>query len=159
MRKNSVKKSTAVKIAKIHGTSQNGRVKMTRSNGSVSITADAIRTAPAKSVTIVAGNGSVSNNDRAVLDYITCHRAKHSVSPSTRDIQKFMGFPSQTSAMNCLKSLEKAGLLVRNMGNCMARAAVPMSEFLDDNKERDAIAYLRKLGYSVTKKKTKKMAK
>lgn len=61
-----------------------------------------------------------------LLDYLRdCHR-KTGIMPSTREIQHFFGFASQTAAMSHLRALEKKNVIQRLPGK--ARAVI----FTDD---------------------------
>ena len=140
----------------IVGEAQKGRVKFSRSNGSVSIQAEAIRNAPVKNETVAMGNGATSQRCEEILAFIESHRKTFNVSPSQRDIQKHFGFASQNTVQRAMASLQAAGKLVRNVGNSMARGSVPIAEFSDDHAIKNAIALLRKNGYSVALKKTAK---
>ena len=57
-----------------------------------------------------------------ILDYLHQHHREKGVIPSTRDIQDFFGFASQTAAMSHLRALERKGAIKR-LPN-MARAIV-----------------------------------
>lgn len=61
-----------------------------------------------------------------LLDYLrSCHR-KTGIMPSTREIQHFFGFASQTAAMSHLRALERKNVIQRLPGK--ARAVI----FMDD---------------------------
>lgn len=55
-----------------------------------------------------------------ILDYISDSQVKTGVIPSTREIQEFFGFASQTAVMNHLKALEKKGVIQRRAGKARA---------------------------------------
>ena len=48
-----------------------------------------------------------------LLDYLHETHRKEGVMPSTRDIQKYFGFASQTAAMSHLRALERKGVIKR----------------------------------------------
>jgi repressor LexA len=60
-----------------------------------------------------------------VLDFIRKQQQKTGYPPSSREIQSFFGFQSQTAAMNHLRALEKKGVIRRTPGK--ARSAVDPS--------------------------------
>ena len=57
-----------------------------------------------------------------VLDFIRRQQQRTGYPPSSREIQSFFGFQSQTAAMNHLRALEKKGVIRRTPGK--ARSAV-----------------------------------
>ena len=57
-----------------------------------------------------------------VLDYLREYQRENGVMPSTRDIQHYFGFSSQTAAVSHLRALEKKGVIQRHAK--MARAVV-----------------------------------
>src|ERR1700746_522398 len=64
-----------------------------------------------------------------VLNFIRKQQQKTGYPPSSREIQSFFGFQSQTAAMNHLRALEKKGVIRRTPGK--ARSAVdPSLRFL-----------------------------
>jgi len=60
-----------------------------------------------------------------VLDFIRKQQQKTGYPPSSREIQSYFGFQSQTAAMNHLRALEKKGAIRRTPGK--ARSAVDPS--------------------------------
>jgi len=60
-----------------------------------------------------------------VLNFIRKQQQKTGYPPSSREIQSFFGFQSQTAAMNHLRALEKKGVIRRTPGK--ARSAVDPS--------------------------------
>ena len=58
----------------------------------------------------------LTERQQQVLDYISQQQARTGVIPSTREIQEFFGFASQTAAMNHLKALERKGVISRRAG-------------------------------------------
>jgi repressor LexA len=64
-----------------------------------------------------------------VLEFIRQQQRKTGFSPSSREIQAYFGFQSQTAAMNHLRALEKKGVIKRTPGK--ARSTVdPNFRFL-----------------------------
>ncbi|MFC5050173.1 transcriptional repressor LexA [Rubritalea spongiae] len=59
-----------------------------------------------------------------VYDYLKREMRETGVMPSSRDIQEFFGFASQTAAMNHLRALEKKGVIQRIPGKARAVALV-----------------------------------
>ncbi len=57
-----------------------------------------------------------------LLDYLRSYQRTEGVMPSTRDIQRYFGFSSQTAAMSHLRALEKKGVIQRRAHK--ARAVV-----------------------------------
>ena len=67
---------------------------------------------------------NLTQRQQEVLDYITHTQATSGVVPSTREIQEFFGFASQTAAVNHLRALEKKGIIQRQPGKARAVAVV-----------------------------------
>jgi len=67
---------------------------------------------------------NLTQRQQEVLDYITRTQATSGVVPSTREIQDFFGFASQTAAVNHLRALEKKGIIQRQPGKARAVAVV-----------------------------------
>jgi repressor LexA len=66
---------------------------------------------------------------REVLDFIRQQQRETGLPPSSREIQAYFGFHSQTAAMNHLRALERKGVISRTPGK--ARSAVdPSLRFL-----------------------------
>lgn len=61
-----------------------------------------------------------------VLNFIKSYRKERGCSPSTREIQEYFGFQSQTAAVNHVKALARKGLVKANPK--IARAVVPVGE-------------------------------
>jgi SOS-response transcriptional repressor LexA len=61
-----------------------------------------------------------------VLDFLKAYRKARGYSPSTREIQEYFGFQSQTAAVNHLKALAKKGLVKVHPN--ISRAVVPVGE-------------------------------
>ncbi|MGJ8671423.1 transcriptional repressor LexA [Rubritalea sp.] len=59
-----------------------------------------------------------------VYEYLKREMRVTGVMPSSRDIQEFFGFASQTAAMNHLRALEKKGVIQRIPGKARAVALV-----------------------------------
>src|ERR1700760_3003860 len=72
----------------------------------------------------VRANMNLTARQQEVLDYITRMQATAGVVPSTREIQEFFGFASQTAAVNHLRALEKKGIIQRQPGKARAVAVV-----------------------------------
>jgi repressor LexA len=66
----------------------------------------------------------LTSRQQQVLDYIADSQAQTGVMPSTREIQEFFGFASQTAAVNHLKALERKGVIQRIAGKARAVAVV-----------------------------------
>jgi repressor LexA len=66
---------------------------------------------------------------KEVLDFIRQQQSETGLPPSSREIQAYFGFQSQTAAMNHLRALERKGVINRTPGK--ARSAVdPNLRFL-----------------------------
>ncbi|HEV7404885.1 MAG TPA: transcriptional repressor LexA [Chthoniobacteraceae bacterium] len=63
---------------------------------------------------------ALTDRQQQVLDYISQSQAHTGVIPSTREIQEYFGFASQTAAMNHLKALERKGVISRRAGKARA---------------------------------------
>jgi repressor LexA len=63
---------------------------------------------------------ALTDRQQQVLDYISNSQSRTGVIPSTREIQEFFGFASQTAAMNHLRALEKKGVIQRRAGKARA---------------------------------------
>ena len=62
---------------------------------------------------------SLTKRQREIMDFVQSRRAELGRMPSTREIQRFFGFASQTAAVNHLKALEKKGFLRRLPGDLL----------------------------------------
>ena len=62
---------------------------------------------------------SLTDRQREVLDFVRTRRSATGRMPSTREIQRFFGFASQTAAVNHLKALERKGFLRRLPGDLL----------------------------------------
>src|ERR1700761_7248075 len=67
---------------------------------------------------------NLTQRQQEVLDYIQRTQATAGVMPSTREIQEFFGFASQTAAVNHLRALEKKGIIQRRPGKARAVAVI-----------------------------------
>lgn len=56
----------------------------------------------------------LTDRQRELLEYLRQHQRQEGVMPSTRDIQRYFGFSSQTAAMSHLRALEKKGVIQRH---------------------------------------------
>jgi len=65
---------------------------------------------------------TLTNRQQEVYDYLKRESRETGVMPSTREIQHYFGFASQTAAMNHLRALEKKQVIQRVPGK--ARAVV-----------------------------------
>lgn len=64
----------------------------------------------------------LTKRQQEILDYLRDWHHKTGVMPSTREIQHYFGFASQTAAMSHLRALERKGAIMRLPGK--ARAVV-----------------------------------
>ncbi|MEZ7956136.1 MAG: transcriptional repressor LexA [Rubritalea sp.] len=65
-------------------------------------------------------NDKLTNRQQEVYDYLKRESRVTGVMPSTREIQHFFGFASQTAAMNHLRALEKKQVIQRVPGKARA---------------------------------------
>ncbi len=71
----------------------------------------------------------LTNRQKEVLNFIRQQQRETGFPPSSREIQAYFGFQSQTAAMNHLRALERKGVINRTPGK--ARSAVdPNLRFL-----------------------------
>lgn len=68
-----------------------------------------------------------------VLEFISDEQSRCGVIPTSREIQEFFGFASQTAAMNHLRALERKGVIQRQRGKARAVTVVA-------HQRRDPIA-------------------
>lgn len=80
----------------------------------------------------------LTNRQQEILDYMKKAHCETGVMPSTREIQHYFGFASQTAAMGHLRALEKKGAIQRLPGK--ARAVV-FPEALDREEIVDIPIY------------------
>ena len=66
----------------------------------------------------------LTDRQQQVLDYISQSQSRTGVIPSTREIQEYFGFASQTAAMNHLKALERKGVISRRAGKARAVSVI-----------------------------------
>jgi repressor LexA len=69
-------------------------------------------------------NKTLTRRQKQVLDYISQTQTQTGIVPSTREIQDFFGFASQTAAMNHLRALERKGVITRRAGKARSVAVV-----------------------------------
>ncbi len=81
---------------------------------------------------------SLTNRQQELFDYLKDSHRKTGIMPSTREIQHFFGFASQTAAMSHLRALEKKGVIQRLPGK--ARAVI-FPEDLDREEIVDVPIY------------------
>lgn len=62
----------------------------------------------------------LTNRQLEILEYLRSSQRHTGVMPSTREIQHFFGFASQTAAMSHLRALEKKGVIQRLPGKARA---------------------------------------
>lgn len=58
----------------------------------------------------------LTNRQQEILDYLRKSQRQTGIMPSTREIQHFFGFASQTAAMSHLRALERKGAIQRLPG-------------------------------------------
>jgi len=63
---------------------------------------------------------------REILDFLESELNRTGIMPSTREIQEYFGFASQTAAVNHLKALQKKGAIRRTAGKARAVALPSM---------------------------------
>lgn len=62
----------------------------------------------------------LTRRQQELLDYLREHHRDTGIMPSTREIQKYFGFSSQTAAVSHLRALEKKGVIQRLPGKARA---------------------------------------
>jgi repressor LexA len=80
----------------------------------------------------------LTRRQQEILEYLRNSQRKTGIMPSTREIQHFFGFASQTAAMSHLRALERKGAIQRLPGK--ARAVV-FPEDLDRGEISDVPLY------------------
>ncbi|RYD22715.1 MAG: repressor LexA [Verrucomicrobiaceae bacterium] len=80
----------------------------------------------------------LTERQKEIVDYLRDSQRKTGIMPSTREIQHFFGFASQTAAMSHLRALERKGVIQRLPGK--ARAVV-FPEELDRGEIVDIPVY------------------
>ena len=83
---------------------------------------------------------SLTTRQQEILDYLRMSSRTTGLMPSTREIQHYFGFASQTAAMSHLRALEKKGVILRLPGK--ARAVI-FPEELDREEIKDIPVYGR----------------
>jgi repressor LexA len=64
----------------------------------------------------------LTKRQKEILEYLKNAQRKTGVTPSTRELQHFFGFASQTAAMSHLRALERKGVIQRLPGKARAVA-------------------------------------
>jgi repressor LexA len=82
----------------------------------------------------------LTSRQKDILEYLRTSSRTTGLMPSTREIQHYFGFASQTAAMSHLRALEKKGVIQRVPGK--ARAVI-FPEELDREEIRDIPVYGR----------------
>lgn len=80
----------------------------------------------------------LTNRQQEIVDYLRMSQRKAGIMPSTREIQHYFGFASQTAAMSHLRALERKGAIQRLAGK--ARAVI-FPEDLDRGEIADIPIY------------------
>lgn len=80
----------------------------------------------------------LTQRQKEILDYLRMSQRKTGIMPSTREIQHYFGFASQTAAMSHLRALERKGVIQRLAGK--ARAVI-FPEDLDRGEIADIPIY------------------
>lgn len=62
----------------------------------------------------------LTKRQQQVLDFLKEEHGRTGIMPSTREIQKYFGFASQTAAMSHLRALERKGIIQRQAGKARA---------------------------------------
>lgn len=63
---------------------------------------------------------TLTHRQQEILDYLRKSQRQTGIMPSTREIQHFFGFASQTAAMSHLRALERKGVIQRLPGKARA---------------------------------------
>ena len=63
---------------------------------------------------------ALTDRQQEILDYLRMSQRQTGIMPSTREIQHFFGFASQTAAMSHLRALERKGVIQRLPGKARA---------------------------------------
>lgn len=80
----------------------------------------------------------LTQRQREILEYLRMSQRQTGIMPSTRELQHYFGFSSQTAAMSHLRALERKGVIQRLPGK--ARAVV-FPEDLDRGEIADVPIY------------------
>lgn len=83
-------------------------------------------------------SNELTRRQQEIVDYLRLSQRRTGIMPSTREIQHYFGFASQTAAMSHLRVLERKGVIQRLPGK--ARAVV-FPEDLDRGEIRDVPVY------------------
>ncbi len=76
------------------------------------------------SVTLFRKNKmKLTDRQQEVLDYLQSEHRRTGIMPSTREIQEYFGFASQTAAVSHLRALERKGAILRREGDENRRRA------------------------------------
>lgn len=65
-------------------------------------------------------NAQLTDRQQEILDYLKRAQRKTGLMPSTREIQHYFGFASQTAAMSHLRALERKNVILRLPGKARA---------------------------------------
>ncbi|MBC8128684.1 MAG: repressor LexA [Gloeobacteraceae cyanobacterium ES-bin-144] len=65
-------------------------------------------------------SNELTRRQQEILEYLRMSQRQKGLMPSTREIQHFFGFASQTAAMSHLRALEKKGVIQRLPGKARA---------------------------------------
>lgn len=65
----------------------------------------------------------LTDRQQEVLDYLQSEHRRTGIMPSTREIQEYFGFASQTAAVSHLRALERKGAILRREGDENRRRA------------------------------------
>lgn len=65
-------------------------------------------------------HSDLTQRQQEILDYLRMSQRQTGIMPSTREIQHFFGFASQTAAMSHLRALERKGVIQRLPGKARA---------------------------------------
>ena len=90
--------------------------------------------------TLLTPMHALTTRQQEILDYLKTSQRKTGIMPSTREIQHFFNFASQTAAMSHLRALERKGVIQRLPGK--ARAVIFPNE-LDREEIVDIPVYGR----------------
>ncbi len=80
----------------------------------------------------------LTHRQKEILEYLRMSQRRTGIMPSTREIQHYFGFASQTAAMSHLRALERKGVIQRLAGK--ARAVI-FPEDLDRGEIADIPIY------------------
>src|SRR5919205_2966623 len=74
----------------------------------------------------------LTDRQRSVLDFIQREQREKGITPSTREIQNYFGFASQTSVMQYIAALERKGFLNRHARKARALITPAMKVRITD---------------------------